>query len=112
MQSFGMNGLWDGYGSALYEPTQNDLGRRFAMLFPDGRQIVPCEDVIAPFSERRPGHGHYLIPAHDFPEFLSLAEGMQFNLIDGGHDVMAQDEILKPVRKEVANADSPYFPFR
>ena len=27
MQSFGMNGLGDGYGSALYEPAQNDLGR-------------------------------------------------------------------------------------
>ena len=110
MQSFGMNGLGDGYGSALYEPAQNDLGRRFAMFFPDSRKIVPREDAIEPFSERRPGHGHYLIPAHEFPEFLPLAEGVQFNLVDGRHNIMAQDEILKPVRKEVTNTYDSHFP--
>ena len=103
--AFFVDGFRDGDDVFLQQPAEDDLCRRLAVRLADGGECRIGEDAALSFSERRPGHEADVIGLHDFAELLLLAERMRFHLVDGGHDVVRENQVEQAVGQEVADAD-------
>ena len=66
------------------------------------------EDIVLSLGERTPRFDLNVVFFEKLLRFNLLMERVRFDLVDGGHDLVMNDEIHDAVRMKVADPDSSY----
>jgi len=95
--------------SALGDPAQDDLGHAFPVFGRDAQQQFVLKDIVPAFGERRPSLDLHVVLLQKRLRLELLLEGVHFDLVDRGRDLVMDHQVHEAVGLKVGDADGPDF---